>query len=138
MGLGRPRPGPLQLLGLRAVTSLLSGVAPALLPTCSQRVSAPTGPASEGHWPHWIVASPVAQTVKNPPEMQETLPWEDPLEKGKATRSRILAGESRGLRSLMGYSPRGHKYQTTERATLSRSRAALGPAPRLSRPSHLQ
>ena len=37
----------------------------------------------------------VAQLVKNPPEMQETwvrsLGWEDPLEKGKATHSSILA-----------------------------------------------
>ena len=37
----------------------------------------------------------VAQLEKNPPEMRETwvqsLGWEDPLEKGKATRSRILA-----------------------------------------------
>ena len=37
----------------------------------------------------------VAQLVKNPPAMQETwvqsLGWEDPLEKGKATHSRILA-----------------------------------------------
>ena len=40
-------------------------------------------------------ASLVAQLVKNPPAMQETwvrsLGWEDPLEKGKATHSRILA-----------------------------------------------
>ena len=40
-------------------------------------------------------ASLVAQLVKNPPAMQETpvqfLVWEDPLEKGKATRSSILA-----------------------------------------------
>ena len=40
-------------------------------------------------------ASLVAQLVKNPPAMQETwvqpLGWEDPLEKGMATRSRILA-----------------------------------------------
>ena len=40
-------------------------------------------------------ASLVAQLVKNPPVMQETwvqsLGWEDPLEKGKATLSRILA-----------------------------------------------
>ena len=40
-------------------------------------------------------ASYVAQLVKNPPAMQETwvlsLDWEDPLEKGKATHSRILA-----------------------------------------------
>ena len=38
---------------------------------------------------------PMAQLVKNPPAMQETwvryLGWEDPLEKGKATHSSILA-----------------------------------------------
>ena len=38
---------------------------------------------------------PVAQRVKNLPAMQETsvlsLRWEDPLEKGKATLSSILA-----------------------------------------------
>ena len=41
-------------------------------------------------WP-----SLVAQLVKNPPAMRETwvqsLGWEDPLEKGKATHSSILA-----------------------------------------------
>ena len=40
-------------------------------------------------------ASLVAQLVKNPPAMQKTwaqsLGWEDPLEKGKATHSSILA-----------------------------------------------
>ena len=41
-------------------------------------------------------ASLVAQLVNNPPAVQETwvwsLAWEDPLEKGKATHSSILAG----------------------------------------------
>ena len=40
-------------------------------------------------------ASLIAQLVKNPPGMQETLVrflgWEDLLEKGKATHSSILA-----------------------------------------------
>ena len=40
-------------------------------------------------------ASLVAQMVKNPPAVQETwvqfLDWENPLEKGKATHSSILA-----------------------------------------------
>ena len=40
-------------------------------------------------------ASPVAQLVKNPPAMRETwvqsLGWEDPLERGRATHSSILA-----------------------------------------------
>ena len=53
--------------------------------------------------------APVAQRVKNPPVMQETwvrsLGQEDPLEKGMATHSGALAGESHGWRSLVGYSP---------------------------------
>ena len=40
-------------------------------------------------------ASLVAQTIKNPPAMQETwvrsLGWEDPLEKDMATHSSTLA-----------------------------------------------
>ena len=44
-------------------------------------------------------ASLVAQLVKNQPAMRETwvqsLGWEDPLEKGKATHSNILAWRSR-------------------------------------------
>ena len=43
----------------------------------------------------WIRAFLEAQLVKNPPAMWETwvqsLGWEDPLEKGKATHSSILA-----------------------------------------------
>ena len=43
-------------------------------------------------------ASPVAQLVKNPPALRETWVrsqgWEDPLEKGMATRSSILACNS--------------------------------------------
>ena len=42
-----------------------------------------------------LEASLVAQLVKNPPAMREawvqTLGWEDPLEKGKAIHSSILA-----------------------------------------------
>ena len=45
--------------------------------------------------PHHKRASLIAQLVKNLPAMQETwvrsLGWEDPLEKGKATHSSILA-----------------------------------------------
>ena len=44
-----------------------------------------------------------------------TLDWEDPLEKGKATHSSMLAWKI-GQRSLAGYSPWGHKeLDTTER-----------------------
>ena len=49
--------------------------------------------------------------AKNLPEMQETqvqyLGGEDSLEKGMAIHSSILAGESHGQRSLVGYSPWG-------------------------------
>ena len=51
-----------------------------------------------GYLLQYCWASLVAQLVKNPPAMQETretwvrsLGWEDPLEKGKATHSSILA-----------------------------------------------
>ena len=51
-------------------------------------------------------ASPVAQLVKNLPAMRQTwvqsLGWEDPLEKGKATHSSILAWRIHGLYSLWG------------------------------------
>ena len=50
----------------------------------------------------------VAQMVKDLPVMQETLVWslggEDTLEKEMATHSTILARESHGQRSLVGYS----------------------------------
>ena len=56
-------------------------------------------------------ASLVAQLVKNPPAMREvwiqSLGWEDPLEKGKASHSSIWPREFHGL-----YSPWGHKSQT--------------------------
>ena len=59
-------------------------------------------------------ALPVAQTVTKLPLMQETqvqsLGWEDPLEKGMATHSSILAWRIlHGQRSPVGYSPWGHK-----------------------------
>ena len=56
---------------------------------------------------------PVAQTVKNPPAMQETqvqfLGQEDPLEKGMTSHPSILAGKSQRQRNLAGYSPWGCK-----------------------------
>ena len=63
-----------------------------------------------------LEASLVAQTVENPPAMGGTwiraLCQEDPLEKEMATHSSILAWESRGQRSLVGYSPWACKSQT--------------------------
>ena len=60
---------------------------------------------------------PGGLTVKNLLAMQETwvcsLGWEDPLEKAVAAYTSILPGESRGQRSLVGYSPWGHKELDT-------------------------
>ena len=71
-------------------------------------------------------ASLVAQTVKNPPAMQETwvqsLGWEDPLEKGMATQFSspvFLPGEFHGQVSLADYSPWSCKeLDTTEQLSL--------------------
>ena len=65
-------------------------------------------------------ASLVAQMVKNPPAMQETLDQEDPLEEGMATHSGILAWkipwtEEPGWLQFMG----SQESDTTERLTLS-------------------
>ena len=59
---------------------------------------------------------------KNLPAMQETRVWslgqEDTLEKGMAIHSSILAWRIHGQRSLVGYSPWGHKESDmTERQT---------------------
>ena len=55
----------------------------------------------------------MAQSVQNPPAMQETqvlsLGQEVPLEKKMGPNSSILAGKSHGQRSLVGYSPWGRK-----------------------------
>ena len=66
----------------------------------------------------------MAQLVKNLPAMQEawgqSLGQEDPLEKGNGSPLHILAWKMPGMRSLAGYSPRGHKeLGTTEQLTLS-------------------
>ena len=60
----------------------------------------------------------LAQLVKNPPAMREigvqSLVWEDPLEKGKATQSSILA-----WRIPWNYSPWGcDESDMTERLSL--------------------
>ena len=56
-----------------------------------------------------VVASLLAQMIKNLPAMQETqvqsLDRKDSLEKEMATHSSILPGESHRQRSLVGYSP---------------------------------
>ena len=60
-----------------------------------------------------IIASLVAQTVNNLPEMQKTpvwfLGWEDPLEKGMATHSSIFAWRIPCTEDFVGYSSWGCK-----------------------------
>ena len=64
-----------------------------------------------------IGASLLAQMVKNLPAMQETCvrspSWEDPLEKGMATHSSILAWRIPWTEDLGGYSPWSHKESDT-------------------------
>ena len=59
----------------------------------------------------------MAQEGKNLLAMQETWVWslgqEDPLEKGTALTLVFLPGEFHGERSLVGYSPWGHKELDT-------------------------
>ena len=63
---------------------------PGLIPELGRSTGEGIGYPLQYSW-----ASLVAQLVKNPPAMQETwvqsLGWKDPLEKGKATHSSILA-----------------------------------------------
>ena len=50
----------------------------------------------------------MVQLVKNLPAMQETLGWEDPLEKGKVARSNILACTIPWILESMGSQRVGH------------------------------
>ena len=63
---------------------------PSLIPRSGRAPGEGIGYTLQYSW-----ASLVAQMGKNPPAMQETwvrsLGWEDPLEKGQATHSSILA-----------------------------------------------
>ena len=79
-------------------------------------------------------ASLVGQMIRNLPAVQETwvasLGWEDPLEKGMATHSSILPGESQGQRSLAGYSSWGRKeLDMTEQLTHSLFHFQFTPKP---------
>ena len=59
----------------------------------------------------------MAQTAKNPSAMQETqvqsLDREEPLEKEMVPSPILLPGKSHGQRSLVNYSPQGHKESDT-------------------------
>ena len=66
-------------------------------------------------------ASLVAQMVKNPPSMRETwvwsLGWKDPLEDRGNPLQYSCLNNSHGQRSLVGYSPWGHKESNTTEMT---------------------
>ena len=75
----------------------------------------------KGDWPHFPRVSLrdtslVAHLVKNPPAVHETwvwsLGWEDPLEKGKATHSSILAWRIPWIVWSLGSQRIGHDWVT--------------------------
>ena len=66
----------------------------------------------------WV--SLMAQQVKNTPATEtdiRSLGWEDPLEKGWQPTPVFLPGKAHGQRSLVGYSPWGHKESDTPEVT---------------------
>ena len=74
----------------------------------------------------WLLKFPRGLVVKNPPCSAGTigapvrsLDWENPLEKEVATHSSILPEKSHGQRSLVGYSPWGHKESDMTEMTLA-------------------
>ena len=83
---------------------------PGLIPGSGRSAWEGTGYPFQYSW-----ASLVAQLVKNPPAMRETwvqsLGLEDPLEKGKATHSNILAWRTPRMKS-MGFQRVGHNWAT--------------------------
>ena len=65
-----------------------------------------------------VQASQVVLVVKNRAanaEVRElwSLGWEDPLEEDMATHTVFLPGRSNRQKSLVGYSPQGHKESDT-------------------------
>ena len=72
-------------------------------------------PREKGEATHFSIL--VAQMVKNPPAMPETWAqsrgWGDSLEKEQLLIPVFWPGEFHGQRSLVGYSPRGHKEADT-------------------------
>ena len=72
------------------VSQLVKKIDPHLISESGRSTGERIGYPLQYSWP-----SLVAQLVKNPPAIQETwvqsLGWEDPLEKGMATHSSILA-----------------------------------------------
>ena len=83
----------------------------------------PSGPSINIH-SAFLRASPVAQRVMKLPAMREARAWslgqEDPLEKGMATHSSILAWRIPWTEEPGGYCPWGHKeLDVTEQLSLA-------------------
>ena len=82
---------------------------------CFLHITPPTFPSAS---PHLFLVK-VAQTVKNPPAVQETwvwfLDWEDSLKKGKATHSSILAWRIPRTIQSMGSQRVRHDWATFTR-----------------------
>ena len=55
--------------------------------------------------PQWLSGKESTCNAENTGDVGSFLGWEDPLEKGMATHSSILPGESHGQRNLAGFSP---------------------------------
>ena len=100
-----PEDGSTFLPGLHLAQKLVSGPRTLLLETAF--ISNPTT---------ILWSSLVAQLVKNLPAVRETwvrsLGWEDPLEKGKATHSSILARRIPQTVKSMGWQRVGHDCAT--------------------------
>ena len=63
-----------------------------------------------------LVVKNLPACVGNVEPWIQSLDWEDALEKGMASHSSILAGNSHGQRSLVGYNPEGLKESDTTEA----------------------
>ena len=56
-----------------------------------------------------VVDSLPANAAKTQETLVQPAGWEDPLEEGKATHSRVLGWKTHGQRSLVGYGPQNRK-----------------------------
>ena len=93
--------------------------------TCSSRVcqsadgsmAVPQSSPSLEHLMPLMMAFPGDQLVSRPPAMRETwvrsLGWDDPLRRKWQPTPVFLLGKSHGQRTLVSYSPRGHKKSNT-------------------------
>ena len=62
----------------------------------------------------FLCGSDGKKSACNVVDVVRSLGWEDLLEKGKATHSVFLPGESHGQRSLRGYGPWGRRESDTK------------------------